>query len=99
MKRVEIGVAPVAALVGLALVGNHLAGGLGAGIALILPVAVLAGVAAAEGPSYRPRKKTFRHRYLLFLDRTRLKRTRRRREREARKESERRYARTRSRQG
>lgn len=91
MKRIEIHVAPLAAIIGLALLGDHFAGGLGAGIALLLPVAILAAVAAADAPQYRRQKKTFRHRYLLFLDRSYRRRKRLGRERHERKETERRY--------
>ena len=84
--------APFAAIIGLALVGDALGSVFGAGVALLLPSLVAAALGAAiaflDWASGLRSEKTLRHRWLLWLDQRRRKREVERGRRERRKAAE-----------
>lgn len=94
----EVRVTPIAALIGLGFLGYGLAGAIGAGVALILP---LASILAAQGIALVRElwlsqleawdKRTVRHRYYLWRQRKALLRERRAHQRQRRKDDERDY--------
>jgi hypothetical protein len=97
VARLEVRFAPIAWLVGVGFTGFGVGGFRGAGIALMLP-ATLVFIAALIDPPAEPgafarhrRKRTLRHRYFLWLDRSQRKAEARRQRRVQRKEAERRY--------
>jgi hypothetical protein len=95
-------IAPVSGLVGLGLIGYGLDGILGAGVGLVLPhvvlvVSQLVYDLLARPSADRRRRKTLRHRFLLWIDRRRVKKVSNLRERVERKEAERKYLASRAR--
>lgn len=97
MKEVRIPVTSMAAVIGLALIGNGVDGSTGAGVALLGSVAVgflLAWVASGTGVGAR--RKTLRHRWFLLVDWWQRRRTARRREQDRQKKAELAYLRART---
>jgi hypothetical protein len=88
-------IAPFAAIIGLALVGNALGSVLGAGVALLLPSLVAASlrvvIAFFDWASGLRTEKTLRHRWFLWLDQKRRGREVARIRREKRTVAEREY--------
>jgi hypothetical protein len=91
---VEVRFAPIAGLVGVGFAGYGVGGFVGAGIGLMLPaVSVFLGALIFEGDGLggrglSKRKKTLRHRWLLWLDGLGRRREFSKRERRERKEAE-----------
>jgi hypothetical protein len=104
LLRLEVHFAPIAWLFGVGLTGFGVDGFCGAGVALMAPATLVFVVALLDQPagygSRRPRRKrTLRHRYLLWSDQLGWKRDRRKQLRRERKEAERDFLERRKRRG
>jgi hypothetical protein len=103
MNPIRIPLAPIAAIVGVALIGNGVDGSVGAGIGLV--GCVVAGfLVALIGAQFEVarverarRRKSLRHRWFLAVDRYHRRRERKKRGREERRRAERNYLRRRDR--
>jgi hypothetical protein len=95
MNAIRIPLAPIAAVVGMALIGNGVDGSVGAGVALVAAVVIgfLIALILVDDETAtvgrRRTKKTLRHRVLLAVDVRRRRRVARKCEHERRKEAER----------
>jgi hypothetical protein len=102
-KAIRIPLAPIAAVVGVALIGNGVDGSTGAGVALVTAVVIgfLFALILVDGEtasvSRRRTKKTLRHRVLLAVDVRRRRRATKKRQHERSKEAERDFLRRRDR--